>query len=208
MITIQEEKIINTLAHLYNDSKYDLMKAMKVMVKSAFKPIQPENFKDVYLSISKEQGEGLERLIKDNNFKNIVEFGTSFGISTLFLALGALHTKGRVITTELIGSKAKKAIENFKAAGVNDLIEVRVGDAMDTLKNYTDPIDLLLLDGWKDLYLPLFQMLEPNFHAKTVIYVDNADMADTQAFLKTVSQNDTYELQSQFGGKVVLIKIK
>lgn len=208
MITKPLDKIETTLAYLYKDSKYDMVKAMKSMAKSVFKAIQPEDFKDVYLSISREQGEDLARLIKENNIQNIVEFGTSFGISTLFLAQGVIETEGRIITTELIESKAQKAIENFKKAGVNDLIEVRIGDAVETLKNHNAPIDLLLLDGWKDLYLKIFQMLESNFHAKTIIYVDNADMGETQSFLRTVGQNTKYHLQSQHQGKVVLISIK
>ena len=203
----QQELIEATLAHLYKDSKYDMFKAMKGFATNAFK-FKPSSFKDAYLSISKEQGEDLKQLIKKNKLKNIVEFGTSFGISTLFLALGVIETKGRIITTELIESKAQKAIGNFKKAGVNDLIEVRIGDALETLKNHNEPIDLLLLDGWKDLYLPLFQMLESNFHENTFIYVDNANMTETQAFLKTVSRDDKYQLQTIFGGKVVLINIQ
>ena len=201
-------QIESTLNQLFNDSKNDHFKIAKGVLKSIFRPIQPADFKDVYLSISKEQGRYLVQLIKDNNLKNIVEFGTSFGISTLFLAQGAIATNGKIITTELIESKAKKAIENFKNAGANDLIETRIGDAMETLKNHEEPIDLLFLDGWKDLYLPLFQMLEPNFHKNTIIYVDNADMSESRAFLKTVSQNDKYHLETKFAQKVVLISIK
>jgi predicted O-methyltransferase YrrM len=202
------EQIEDTLAYLYKDSKYDLIKAIKGFAKSGLKPIQPSNFKDVYLSITKEQGADLQQLIKKHNCKHIIEFGTSFGISTLFLALGVLETKGHIITTELIESKAHKAIENFKKAGVNDLIELRIGNALETLKNHKAPIDLLFLDGWKNLYLPLFQLLAPNFHKNTLIYVDNADMAETQTFLKTIRQNNKYELQRTFGGKVVLIRLK
>ncbi len=208
MDTEKIKQIEKTLDYLYKDSKYDMVKAMKGVAKSAFRPIQPVNFKDVYLSISREQGEDLVRLIKDNNIQKIVEFGTSFGISTLFLAQGALETKGRIVTTELIESKAQKAIENFHAASVNDLIEVRVGDAAETLKNYNEPIDLLLLDGWKDLYLTIFEMLESNFHAKTIIYVDNADMGETRTFLKTVSKNNKYLLESKYNGKVVFITLE
>ena len=149
----------------------------------------------------------MKQLIKQNNIRNIVEFGTSFGISTLFLAQGVLETGGTILTTELIESKAQKAINNFKKAGVDHLIEVRIGDALETLKNHDKPIDLLLLDGWKNLYLPLFEMLEPNFHENTFIYVDNADMAETKAFLRTVGQNSKYQLQPQHQGKVVLITI-
>ena len=148
------------------------------------------------------------QLIIKNNFKHIIEFGTSFGISTLFLVQGILETKGHIITTELLASKAKKAIENFKKASVNNLIEVRIGNAMETLKNHNTSIDLLFLDGWKDLYLPLFKMLESNFHNNTIIYVDNADMAESKAFLKTIAKDESYILQPQFSGKVVLITKK
>ena len=202
MTNIQIETTIN---HLYNDSKNDYLRMMKGAAKSIFRPIQPSDFKDAYLAISKEQGKDLVKMIKEKKIKNIVEFGTSFGISTLFLAQGVMETGGNIITTELIESKARKALENFKQAGVNNLIELRIGDAIKTLANHNEPIDLLLLDGWKDLYLPLFQMLEPNFHDNTVIYVDNADMAESHSFLKTVSQNPKYKLQYKYHGKVVLI---
>lgn len=204
---MQNFQIERTIAELYKDSKNDYLKMMGGAAKSIFRPIQPSDFKDAYLAISQEQGRHLVELIKRNDIKNIVEFGASFGISTLFLAQGAIQTGGHIITTELIESKAKKAIENFKTAGVNNLIELRIGDAMQTLKNHNEPIDLLLLDGWKDLYLPLFRMLEPNFYSKTIIYVDNADMVESRSFLNTVGQNSKYELESGFNGKVVIITI-
>ena len=207
MNNTQYNQIESTLTDLYNDAKYDHLKIFKGLAKSIFRPMQPSDFKDAYLSISEDQGKYLNQLIVENEMKNIIEFGTSFGISTLFLAQGVIETGGRIITTELLQSKALKAIENFKKARVNDLIELRVGDAMETLKNHNESIDLLLLDGWKDLYLPLFRMLESNFHNKTYIYVDNADMADTQAFLKTISRDGTYQLKSMFNGKVVVITI-
>lgn len=206
MIIEPQNKIEATISNLFADAKNDRLKVIKGFAKSIFQPMSPSNFKDAYLSISREQGENLKELIIENKFKNIVEFGTSFGISTLFLAQGVLETKGRIITTELIESKAKKAIENFKNAGVNDLIEVRIGNAMETLKNHNTSIDLLLLDGWKDLYLPLFKLLEPNFHANTLIYVDNADMTEVQDFMETISKDTKYSLKPQFRGKVVLIK--
>jgi predicted O-methyltransferase YrrM len=202
------EQIQATLKLLYNDSKLDKLKMLKCLPKNLCKEMQPTDFKEMYLSISKEQGDFLTQLIIDNKLKNMVEFGTSFGISTLFLAHGALETKGHIITTELIESKALKAIENFKKAGVSDLIEVRIGNALETLKNHNSPIDLLLLDGWKDLYLPLFRLLEPQFHANTFIYVDNANMAEVKDFLETISQNKKYQLQADFDNRTVLITIK
>lgn len=201
------KQIETTLASLYKASKYDQIKMARGALNSIFRPMKASDFKDVYLSISEEQGEDIVQIIKDHNFKNIVEFGTSFGISTLFLAQAALETNGNIISTELLDSKAKKAIENFKKAGVNELIETRIGNALVTLKNHNKPIDFLLLDGWKNLYLPLFQMLEPNFKSSTIIYVDNADMFDSKKFIASVS-TEKYQIESRFNGKVALIKIK
>ncbi|MEO0895299.1 MAG: class I SAM-dependent methyltransferase [Bacteroidota bacterium] len=206
MIQQQRRQIENTLSQLFNETKNDHLKMMQSFSKSIFRPLGPKDFKDVALSISKEQGEDLIRMIKKENLKKIVEFGTSFGISTLYLAAGVLETGGHIITTELIKSKAERAIRNFKKAGVADHIQVLVGDALDTLKDHQEPIDMLLLDGWKDLYWPLFQLLEPNFHANTVIYVDNADMAETRDFLKKVEKRESYQIRYAFGGSVALIR--
>lgn len=209
MNTIEQNQLVtNVIAELYQDAKNDHLKMMKGVVKSAFRPIRPTDFKDVYLSISQKQGESLKALIVEKQLKNIVEFGTSFGISTLFLAQGVRQTGGSIVTTELIESKAQKALENFQRAKVEDLIELRVGDALETLQGHLSPIDLLLLDGWKDLYLPIFQMLEPNFQANTIIYVDNADMAASRTFLSTIAQNSKYHFESQYDGKVVLITVQ
>lgn len=206
MLTI-ENKTDAVLEELFKDSRFDHLRMMRSAAKSVLGRFEPSNFKDVYLSISREQGEDLRELVRLNQFKNIVEFGTSFGISTLYLAQGALETGGRIITTELIESKANQAKKNFRKAGVDQLIEVRSGDAMDTLKDHQEPIDLLLLDGWKDLYHPLFKMLEPNFHPKTLIYVDNADMRETRVFLSKIATTGKYSLQRLYQDKVVLIKL-
>lgn len=208
MNRVQHNKIATTLSELYNDSRHDKMKMMKGAAKSIFRSIQPSDFEEVYLSISNQQGVHLRRFIIDNNIQNVVEFGTSFGISTLFLTQGVMETGGHVITTELLESKAKKAIENFKKAEVDHLVEVRVGDAMETLNNHSEPIDLLLLDGWKDFYLPLFRMLEPNFHEGTFIYVDNANMSDSKAFLHAIANDKKYNFESMFGGSVVMVSLK
>lgn len=205
---MQNIQLESTVKRLYKDSEKDYLRMVKGVAKSIFRPMQPSDFKDAYLAISYEQGKDLVDMIKTNKLRKIVEFGTSFGISTLFLAQGVKETGGRIVTTELIESKAHKAIENFKSADVNDLIEVRIGNAMETLKNYDEPIDLLLLDGWKDLYQPLFQLLEPNFHSHTIVYVDNADMRESQLFLRMIAQDARYQLDYKYSGKVALITLQ
>jgi len=199
------DRVENTLQALHNDAKKDYMRIGKGVVKSIFRPIQPSDFEHAYLPISKKQGEAIRELIVQNVCKNVVEFGTSFGISTIYLADAVRQTGGKVITTELLESKAIRAKKNISEAGLSDYVEVRVGDAMKTLKGHTVPIDFLFLDGWKDLYLPLFQMLEPQFHAGTLIYADNMDMAGTQYYGDYVlGKKRTYASQLINGGKAML----
>ena len=74
-------------------------------------------------------------------------------------------------------------------------------------KGITDPIDFLFLDGWKDLYLPLFKMLETQFHQETLIYADNMDMDATRQYALYVLSNDaTYQTRQVDGGKAFLTK--
>lgn len=197
------------LEALHLDAKKDIMRMGKGIIKAAFRPIQPSDFENVYLPISQEQGQFLRRLIIENKCKQVVEFGTSFGISTIYLADAVRQNGGQVITTELLASKAKRAKQNIEEAGLIEYVDIRIGDAMQTLKNDSTPIDFLFLDGWKDLYLPLFQMLEPHFHADTLIYADNMDMAGTQLYANYVlSKKDTYTSHFIHSGKAMLTSIK
>jgi len=185
------------------------MRMGKGIVKSIFRPMQPADFENVYLPISKQQGEALRQLIIDNESKHVIEFGTSFGISTFYLADGVRQTGGKVVTTELLESKVKRASQNIKDAGLSDYVEFKTGDAMKTLKDHSTPIDFLFLDGWKDLYLPLFQLLEPLFHPGTLIYADNMDMSGTQAYGAYVLKNrNDYSSQLIHGGKGLLTRVK
>jgi predicted O-methyltransferase YrrM len=193
---------------LHNDAKKDFARMSKGIVKSIFRPMQPSDFENVYLPISKEQGETIRELIIKNNSKQVVEFGTSFGISTIYLADAVRQTGGKVVTTELLETKANRASQNINDADLGEYVEVRIGDAMQTLKNDSSPIDFLFLDGWKDLYLPLFQMLAPRFHANTLIYADNMDMSETKDYADYLKKNRSkYSSQMIDDGKAWLTRV-
>jgi predicted O-methyltransferase YrrM len=136
-----------------------------------------ERMKDFHLAVSPHTGRLLYMLARASKACSIVEFGTSFGISTLHLA-AALRDNGggRLISTEFETSKIEKARSNIEAAGLLDLVEIRAGDALQTLATgLPDHIDLVLLDGAKSLYPQVLALLEPQLRQGALIVADNAD---------------------------------
>ncbi len=135
--------------------------------------------KDLWLPVSRETGTLLYMLARGCRATAIVEFGTSFGISTLHLA-AALRDNGggRLITSEFEPSKVLKAREHLLAGGLHDLVEVREGDALETLAaNLPEHIDLLLLDGAKALYNDVLDRVESRLRPGALIVADNADFS-------------------------------
>ena len=138
-----------------------------------------------YLPLSRQFGHLVYSLARSAQATTIVEFGTSFGLSTIFLA-AALRDNGRgkVITTEYEAEKAERARANFAKAGIAEYVEVRVGDARETLKrDLPTTIDLLLLDGSKGMYLDVLKLVEPNLRVGATIASDNTDHDGLEAFL-------------------------
>lgn len=127
----------------------------------------------IYMPISREQGELLYLIARSIGARTIVEFGTSFGISTLYLAAAARDTGGKVVSTELEPGKHAAARAHLDEAGLLESCDLRLGDAMETLRDDPDAIDLLFLDGWKDLYLPLLELLQPRLRSGAVVLADN-----------------------------------
>lgn len=129
-----------------------------------------------YLSIGPRQGAFLYATARAAKARNIVEFGSSFGISTLYLAAAAQDNGGRVIGSEFHPEKVAKATRNLQDAGLSDIATIRGGDARETLADIEGPIDLLFLDGAKELYLPVLAMLEDRLLPGALVIADNADM--------------------------------
>lgn len=135
--------------------------------------------KDLYLAVSRETARLLYMLGRATKARAVVEFGTSFGISTIHLAAAVRDNGGgRVIGSELEASKAAKARANLEEAGLVDLVEVREGDALQTLaRDLPETIDLVLLDGHKPLYPRVFDLVVPRLRPGACIVADNAAAA-------------------------------
>jgi predicted O-methyltransferase YrrM len=133
--------------------------------------------KDALLPVSAEVGKFLYVVARSMRARRIVEFGTSFGVSTLYLA-AALHDcgEGTLIGSELESSKVKRARQNLAQAGLQDFAEILEGDALVTLREVAGPVDLLFLDGWKDLYLDVLLLVLPKLHSGAVVLADDLDI--------------------------------
>jgi predicted O-methyltransferase YrrM len=133
--------------------------------------------KDLPLAVSRQTGTLLYMLARGCRARAIVEFGTSFGISTLHLA-AALRDNGggHLIGSEFEPSKVARARANLTAGGLSDLVEIREGDALETLSgNLPETVDLLLLDGAKALYPEVLGLIESRLRPGALIVADNAD---------------------------------
>ncbi|WP_437594152.1 O-methyltransferase [Sorangium sp. So ce1000] len=130
-----------------------------------------------YLAVAPATARLLYMLARATGARAIVEFGTSFGVSTIHLA-AALRDNGggRLVGTDLEPSKVARARENLAAAGLADLVDVREGDALETLaRDLPETIDLVLLDGHKPLYLRILELVAPRLRAGACVVADNAD---------------------------------
>jgi predicted O-methyltransferase YrrM len=142
---------------------------------------------DHYIPISAEAGKLLYALVRAIRPSTVVEFGTSYGISTLYLAAAVTDNgTGRVITTELSEKKATAAHANLAEAGVGDVVTILAGDALETLADVPGPVELALLDGWKDLCLPVLRLLEPKLVPGALVAADDTTFASMAEYLHYV----------------------
>jgi predicted O-methyltransferase YrrM len=191
--TLRDPRVAAALTRMFAHADQDatVREDLAASWPAGFRDVTPQEQADakaqVYMPISAEGGRLLYTLIRAARPTTVVEFGTSFGISTLYLAAAIRDNgAGRVISTELSASKASAARRTFTETGLDDLITVLEGDARDTLADIAGPVDFVLLDGWKEFYLPVVKLLEPKLSPGTLIVADNTNMPDTQPYLDYV----------------------
>ncbi|KAL7943307.1 S-adenosyl-L-methionine-dependent methyltransferase [Trichoderma barbatum] len=153
----------------------------------------PEGFDDLmrdkFIALDQDKCQFVYQLARATGARNIVEIGTSFGVSTIYLALavgsnlGHLGGEGKVIATEKEHIKAERARRHWKEVGddlVTRHIDLREGDLLETLKKNIPEIDLILLDIWAPVALPALKLLEPKLRSGAVVIIDNSMSSATR----------------------------
>jgi predicted O-methyltransferase YrrM len=150
---------------------------------------------DKLVALDRDKAALCYQLCRARNARRIVEVGTSYGVSTLWLAaavrdtIGAAGGDGMVIGTEYEPEKARAARANFAAAGLERFIELREGDLRETLKQLQGPIDFVLVDIWVSMARPALELISPHLASGAIVVADNTAAypeayADYFAFLR------------------------
>jgi predicted O-methyltransferase YrrM len=128
---------------------------------------------EMLLPVGRATGTLLNLLARQACARRILEVGSSFGYSTIWLAEAARAVHGKVISLELKAEKTEYAAGQLARAGLAGLVEFRVGDALESLAGLEGPFDLVLIDLWKNLYVPVFELLHPKLAPGALVVADN-----------------------------------
>lgn len=151
--------------------------------------------RDKLVALDRDKAEFCYQLCRANAARRVVEAGTSYGVSTLYLAaavrdnLRAAGGTGLVIGTEYEQEKARAAREHFAQAGLSDFIDLREGDLRETLRHIDGPVDFMLVDIWISMARPALEMIAPHLRPGAIVVCDNTQQhreayADYFAFLE------------------------
>ena len=194
--TLQENQVQQTLSNLHAQAKGDhklMLKFLPNMLmgmlkgESMMKTLTPSMLKDAYMPVSVEQGRFLYGLAMSMKAKHIVEFGSSFGVGSIYLAAAARDNEGHLITTEIEPVKCLETRKNLLKAGLSEHATLLEGDALVTLQDIDDGVDLVFMDGWKNLYNDVLDVLIPKLKFGSVVIGDNINLAEGKEYFKRVS---------------------
>lgn len=195
-ITLHDDRVATALDRMYTRTKEQMAllrdKRGELARLSSMSAQERANaMSEFYIPVTPESGRLLYSLVRATRPATVVEFGMSLGISAIHLASAVRDNgSGRVVTTELSAAKVAAAKKTFIETRLDDLITVLEGDALTTLAALDETVDFVLLDGWKDLYLPVIKLLEPRLSPGTLIVADNTEMADAKPYLEHVRNAD------------------
>ena len=148
---------------------------------------------DKMVALDRDKAQFCYLLCRSLNAKLVVEAGTSFGVSTLYLAAAVRDNhveNGVVIGTEYEPTKVEIARANFKEAGLADFIDLREGDLRHTLQGIGGPVDFMLVDIW-EVALPALEIVSPSLRPGAIVACDNTavDAAEYHDYFEFVNDS-------------------
>ncbi len=154
--------------------EYDQRAATEMKRMQALPPAEMmKHIDDFLLPVGPATGQLMNILIKESKAKTILEIGTSYGYSTIWLAEAARATGGKVTTLDLHAGKQDHARNAIGKAGLASVVEFKLGDARESIAALSGPFDFVLLDLWKDLYIPCFDLFYPKLGSGAMVVADN-----------------------------------
>lgn len=154
--------------------------------------------KNYSLAIDPQQGRFIYNCVLSKAPTCIVEYGTSFGISTIYAAKALQKLgRGQIIGSEIERTKIKIAKDNLQKCHLMSHVDIKEGDVLKSLSHLDQPIDMLIMDGFPDLNLAVLQLLEPNLAPYCLILTDDAYLFhyEMQAYLAYLSTSECYSHQ-------------
>ena len=165
---MKELRIVNVLSEL--DAR---LEAEHNQSKALSPEERGKHLDEMMLAVGSQTGELLNMLLKTQGGKRILEIGTSVGYSTIWLAEAARVNGGRVTTLECVAAKQAQAVENIRRVGLEDFVDFQLGDALKLLEVLPGTWDFVLLDLWKDLYIPCFDRFYHKLAPGAIVVADN-----------------------------------
>jgi predicted O-methyltransferase YrrM len=153
---------------------------------------------EMLLAVGRATGQLMNILVRESHAKSILEIGTSYGYSTLWLAEAARATGGRVVTIELAANKSRYARGKLASVALDACVDFRVGDALAILGALPGPFDFVLVDLWKDLYVPCFELFLDKLADGAIVVADNmlfpeAVRAQAEAYRERVRASGRFD---------------
>ena len=170
-------------------------------------------FRDKLVALEPDKAAFCYALCRALQAKRVVEAGTSFGVSTLYLAAAIRDNGGgTVIATEYEPEKAKKARAHFAEAGLSQFVDLREGDLRETLKTIEGPVDFLLMDIWTPMARPAMERIAPHMRKGAIVIADNvttfrSDYAEYFDFLNDPANGFMTQILPFDGGLAMSVKV-
>ena len=168
------ESLLATL-HARSDAQAAAMRSFDASRTDQAQPPSPKEARaflsDKLVALDSDKAEFCYQLCRANNARRIVEIGTSYGVSTLYLAAAVrdnVHDTGGngvVIGTEYEPNKAAAARAHFEQAGLSRFVDLREGDLRQTLKEIEGPVDFMLFDIWITMARPALELVTPHLRS-------------------------------------------